>query len=119
MDNYYLVLGIQQDANDAEIKKAYRNLAKQYHPDIVGDDPVKRKQFDEITKAYEILSDKKRREEYDNSFVVKRKPVATPPDFADMFDNFFGKSQNKAKNEANKEQKIKTDEIFQSFFRVK
>ncbi|MCI5123242.1 MAG: J domain-containing protein, partial [Candidatus Electrothrix sp. AR5] len=55
MNNLYSVLGVAEDADSEEIKKSFRLLAKQYHPDIAGGDD---KQFREITHAYKILSDK-------------------------------------------------------------
>lgn len=60
----YNVLGIYRDATDEEIKKAYRRIVKETHPDAVGNDSC-RAEFDEATKAYEILIDKEEREKYD------------------------------------------------------
>ena len=60
--DYYNVLGISKDASDGEIKKAYRKLAHQYHPDKKGGDEAK---FKEINEAYQVLSDKQKRGQYD------------------------------------------------------
>lgn len=62
--DYYRVLGIQRDASDEEIKKAYRKLALKYHPDKNPDANAEDK-FKEIGQAYEVLSDKKKRDTYD------------------------------------------------------
>ena len=62
--DYYDVLGVSRDASDAEIKKAYRKLSKQYHPDINKEADAADK-FKEITEAYEVLSDADKRSMYD------------------------------------------------------
>ena len=61
----YQRLGINRGASDAEIKKAYRSLAKQLHPDRNKDNPNAAKRFGEVTAAYDILSDKDKRARYD------------------------------------------------------
>ena len=61
--DYYKTLGVEKTATDEEIKKAYRKLAKEHHPDANGGDDSK---FKEVTEAYEILSDKQKRQNYDN-----------------------------------------------------
>lgn len=63
--DYYEVLGLSRSADDAAIKKAFRKLAKKYHPDTNGDDPVAAEKFKEVNEAYEILSDKEKRKQYD------------------------------------------------------
>ena len=60
--DYYEILGVQKSASDYEIKRAYRKLAHQYHPDKnKGDD----KKFKEINEAYQILGNREKREQYD------------------------------------------------------
>src|SRR4030042_311900 len=59
---YYNILGVSKDASDDEIKKAYRKLAHQYHPDKTGGDEAK---FKEANEAYQVLSDKEKRSQYD------------------------------------------------------
>jgi molecular chaperone DnaJ len=63
--DYYEVLGVAKDASDADIKKAYRNLAKKYHPDLNPGDKEAEAKFKEVNEAYETLSDSQRRAQYD------------------------------------------------------
>ena len=63
--DYYEVLGISRNANESEIKKAYRKLALQYHPDKNPDDTVAEEKFKEAAEAYEILSDANKKSRYD------------------------------------------------------
>ena len=63
--DFYAVLGVAKDADSAAIKKAYRNLAKKYHPDRNPDDAAAAEKFKEIGEAYAVLSDSKEREQYD------------------------------------------------------
>ena len=65
--DYYAILGVQRDADEADIKKAYRGLAMQYHPDRVaaGDKVAAEEKFKEITEAYEVLRDPEQRATYD------------------------------------------------------
>ncbi len=63
--DYYDVLGVNKSAADAEIKKAYRKLAKQYHPDANPDNKEAEAKFKEVTEAYEILSDGDKKAAYD------------------------------------------------------
>lgn len=63
--DYYEVLGVQKGATDAEIKKAYRKLAKQYHPDLNPDNPEAEEKFKEINEANQVLSDPDKRAKYD------------------------------------------------------
>ena len=63
--DYYQVLGVPEDASASEIKKAYRKLAKQHHPDANRDDPNAAERFKEIGEAYAVLSDSDKRKKYD------------------------------------------------------
>ena len=63
--DYYKVLGVAKKATEAEIKKAYRKLAQQYHPDKNPDNKTALDKFKEINEAYEVLGDKDKRQKYD------------------------------------------------------
>ena len=63
--DYYEVLGIGKDADEAAIKKAYRVLAKKYHPDMNPGDAEAEKKFKEASEAYAVLSDPEKRQKYD------------------------------------------------------
>ena len=63
--DYYEVLGVSRDADDAALKKAYRALAKKYHPDINPGDAEAEKKFKEASEAYSVLSDPEKRRQYD------------------------------------------------------
>lgn len=88
--DFYEVLGVTRGASLDEIKKAYRSMAKQFHPDLRPGDQVAEAKFKEAAAAYEVLSDPERREQYDQygdteGFRVRRrgeKPTGTPPPWA-------------------------------------
>uniref|UniRef100_A0A942Y8D7 DnaJ domain-containing protein n=1 Tax=Neobacillus citreus TaxID=2833578 RepID=A0A942Y8D7_9BACI len=63
--DFYKVLGVSKDATDAELKKTYRKLARQFHPDSNPGDAAAEARFKEISEAYSVLSDKEQRQEYD------------------------------------------------------
>jgi len=63
--DYYKVLGVAKSADEKDIKKAYRKLARQHHPDVNPDDKRAEQKFKEATEAYEVLSDKVKRVKYD------------------------------------------------------
>ncbi len=63
--DFYKVLGVSKDISEPELKKAYRKLARTYHPDSTQGDVAKEAKFKEISEAYSVLSDKDQREEYD------------------------------------------------------
>ncbi len=63
--DYYHILGITREASADEIKRAYRKLAKQFHPDVNKGDKTAEERFKEVSEAYEVLSDPKKRQQYD------------------------------------------------------
>ena len=94
--DFYEVLGVERGASDAEIKRAFRRAAQQWHPDV-NDDPFAHDRFKEINEAYQILSDPQRRQAYD-LFGRAGVGAGAAPDagfggfggFGDIFDAFFG-----------------------------
>ena len=105
--DYYEVLGISKGASDDEIKRAYRKMAKQYHPDLHPDDPEAAEKFKEVNEANDVLSDPQKRQRYDQFGHAGVDPSygagagggfgggfggfsGEGYDFGDIFDTFFG-----------------------------
>jgi curved DNA-binding protein len=63
--DYYAILGVARDASETDIKKAFRQLARRYHPDIAKDKVGAEAKFKEINEAYEVLGDPEKRKRYD------------------------------------------------------
>ena len=80
-DELYKTLGVSKKASDDEIKKAYRKLARKYHPDRNPDDPAAEEKFKEISAAHDMLADPEKRKEYDagGMFGGVRRPAAAVP----------------------------------------
>ena len=64
-DDYYQILGVKRNASEDEIQKAYRKLARRHHPDLADDKNTAKEQFQKVQNAYDVLSDKKKRQLYD------------------------------------------------------
>ncbi len=94
--DYYEFLGVSREASDAEIKKAFRKLARELHPDINSHDPAAEEKFKEVAEAYEVLSDPDRRAIYDRYGHEGLRSGGYEPSFssfgniADVFEAFFG-----------------------------
>ena len=104
--DYYKTLGVDKSADQKTIKKAFRKLAKQYHPDLHPDDKKAHEKFKEINEAYEVLSDPKKKQTYDqfgsagnfsggmnfdpSQYGYTYTTTGGAGDFSDFFDMFFG-----------------------------
>jgi molecular chaperone DnaJ len=90
--DYYDVLGVSKEAGDQEIKKAYRKLAKKYHPDTNPGDAKAEQIFKEVTEAYNVLSDEEKRKLYDrfSHAAFDGSMGSHPEDFAKAAGNPFG-----------------------------
>jgi molecular chaperone DnaJ len=94
--DYYQVLGVSRDADEATIKKAFRRLARELHPDVNRHDPQAEDKFKEAAEAYEVLSDPDRRATYDRYGHEGLRTGGYAPNFetfgsvADIFEAFFG-----------------------------
>ncbi len=110
--DYYELLGVGRKANQKDIRAAYRRLARKYHPDLNPGDKSSEEKFKQVQEAYDVLSDAKKRQMYDQfGFDAERRGAAPPPDqdpgvqfdfggfdfggqggtnFRDLFGQFFG-----------------------------
>lgn len=116
MADLYSILGVARDADDAAIKKAYRKLAKELHPDRNADNPKATARFSDVTAAYDLLSDKTKRAQYDRGEIDEQgnpkmafgggaaggfrgqrpggfEPQGGGADFGDIFEGLFGRGR--------------------------
>ncbi len=112
-ENYYLILGVSQNASGKEIKLAFRRLARQYHPDLNPNDPVSAERFKQISQAYEVLSDTSKRRRYDRHIPLQQprsrasstqynssRATATPKTAQDFYNRGMLRSQTKEYRQA-------------------
>jgi DnaJ-class molecular chaperone len=100
--DYYGTLGVTREVSAEEIKRAYRQLAKQYHPDITGGDKAKEARFKEVQAAYDVLGDARRRDLYDEirgggpqRGVYQTRDTFDIGDLGDLFSEFFGQARDR------------------------
>ena len=126
MSDLYSILGVQKGASQDEVKKSYRRLANKYHPDKTKGDKAKEEKFKEVQKAYEVLSDPQKRQQYD-AFGSQGGPGMgggmgfDPRDFAqnfggaeafsDIFEAFFGGGSQRGRSKSTKSQSIPGEDI--------
>ena len=100
--DYYDILGVSKDASQEDIRKAYRALAKKYHPDVSKEENAEAK-FKEVQEAYDVLGNEEKRKNYDDSVQLERMRTLAADlgfqwfggfgGFSDIFDSFFGGGQ--------------------------
>lgn len=107
--DYYKVLGLDKTASQEDVKKAYRKLARKYHPDLNPNDAEANKHFQQINEANEVLSDPEKRKKYDDH---RERPTENPSaggfnpddfhdnDFSDFFASMFGGSARQNRGQA-------------------
>ncbi len=122
--DFYLVLGIAEKADAETIKKAYRKLVKECHPDTHPGDRKAEERFKQISEAYEVLGDEKKRRQYDKDRIEKartfRQPHKSggfPGEFADFFS--FAGQEKKDSNKNKKTNPIDTSALFEKYMGFK
>ena len=94
--DYYNILGVDKNASESEIKKSYRKLSKEYHPDLNPNNKEAEEKFKDIAEAYSVLSDPEKRSNYDR--FGNPNGGGNPfggMDMDDIFSSFFGNKQNR------------------------
>lgn len=90
MTDYYEILGVTRDASPEQIKKAYRRLARQHHPDVTGEDGGSDEIFKDVSRAYDVLSNPEKRRAYDLGGDPAGGGMGGGFGFQDIFETFFG-----------------------------
>jgi len=133
MKTYYQVLGVAETATEAEIKKVFRRLARENHPDTHPGDAVAEARFKEVAEAYETLGDPLKRKQYDlvrtkgqQSRSRARPTPKNPFDFTMDFDDIFSNMPRSEKPDKqtvsakqNKENPLNVDDVFSKFMGFK
>lgn len=91
--DYYEILGVSEKAGDGEIKKAYRRLAKKYHPDSNPNNKMAEEKFKEISEAYDVLSNPQKRKQYDQLRQMGQRGFTGAEGFEDLFTTRRGKGR--------------------------
>ncbi len=114
--NFYAILGVPRQADDAELKKAYRKLARMYHPDKNPGDKASEERFKEINEAYAVLSDADKRAQYDRFGTVAGPASQGGPGdmgfgsiFEDLFQGFFGQQERGRRTRARRGEHLRYD----------
>ncbi len=136
MKDYYRILGVERQARPEEIKRAYRRLAKQYHPDVIKDDRAKQDRMYEIQEAYACLENEERRKKYDAEYLdhfqkamamggkteSRTRPTGDGTPDMGCFERFFGFQAGRGmetyqdRRTKKPEGSIRPEEMFAAFF---
>lgn len=137
--DYYKILGVTEQADEEQIKQAYRRLAKKYHPDLNPDNAGAEARFKEVVEAYEILGDAEKRREYDlkrkrtgGQGAGREKGAAKAADMNINFGNFTkdmekyfgfsfagGEGDKQTQSGGGKKNPLDVTEMFEAFMKVK